>query len=695
MASIINTNIASLNAQRNLSASQNSLNTALQRLSSGLRINSAKDDSAGLAISQRMNAQIGGLDQASRNANDAISLAQTAEGALSGIGDNLQRLRTLAVQAANASNSPADRASIQNEVSQLVSEIGRVSSTTQFNGINLLDGSFGTQSFQVGANANQTISVSMDSANTSKLGSSQAASLTAYNNGTSMSAGDVIINGVSVGGSLSSDDTASTGNASSSAIAKAAAINRVSSQTGVTATANATTLAGGSQTAAAASGTITINGVTTGTITTGGVDTAADRQAVISAINAKSGQTGVIATDGGTDASGVKLVAADGRNISVTLTQSSGNFTAGSLGLNSTANTTGGITYGTYSLSSSKAINISGTASNLKNAGVNAGTFSTQTAYASLDTGTSTAFTAGDFSINGVLIGASLSSSDTASTSGKSASAIAKAAAINQLTSQTGVTATVNANSVQGATQTAAASTGTITINGVTTNTITTFGSDASADRAAVISAINAKSGQTGVMAVDGGSTSSGISLVAADGRNISVTLTQSSGNFTAGTMGLNSSTNTAGSVTYGTFTLTSAKSFTIGAGTTTNSTSTVGMLSQGTYGSGKSGQSLDSIDVSTADGATKAIVAIDNAISSVNSSRANLGAIQNRFLATVSSLQNVSENLSSAKSRITDADFAAETANLTRGQILQQAGTAMLAQANSLPNGVLSLLRG
>ena len=159
MPQIINTNIASLNAQNNLNKSQSSLQNALQRLSSGLRINSAKDDAAGMAISSRMTAQINGLNQAARNANDGISLAQTAEGSLNAIADNLQRLRDLSVQSSNASNSASDRASMNAEATQLVAEINRVASTSQFNGVNLLDGSFQSQAFQVGANAgaSQTI----------------------------------------------------------------------------------------------------------------------------------------------------------------------------------------------------------------------------------------------------------------------------------------------------------------------------------------------------------------------------------------------------------------------------------------------------------------------------------------------------------------------------------------------------------
>ena len=160
MAQVINTNIASLNAQRNLSRSQSTLNTSLQRLSSGMRINSAKDDAAGLAISERFTAQIRGLNQAVRNSNDGISLAQTAEGALGEVTNNLQRVRELAVQSVNATNSASDRSAMQQEVSQLIAEIDRVASQTNFNGVKLLDGSFTSQAFQVGANVGETITVS-------------------------------------------------------------------------------------------------------------------------------------------------------------------------------------------------------------------------------------------------------------------------------------------------------------------------------------------------------------------------------------------------------------------------------------------------------------------------------------------------------------------------------------------------------
>src|SRR4051794_6481355 len=163
MALVINTNVMSLNAQRNLSTSGNQLATSLQRLSSGLRINSAKDDAAGLAISDRMTTQISGLNQAGRNANDGISLSQTTEGALQELTNNLQRIRELAVQSANATNSDSDRGALDQEVQQRIAEISRIAAQTSFNGRKVLDGSFGGATFQVGANVGETISLALTS----------------------------------------------------------------------------------------------------------------------------------------------------------------------------------------------------------------------------------------------------------------------------------------------------------------------------------------------------------------------------------------------------------------------------------------------------------------------------------------------------------------------------------------------------
>ena len=235
MPQTINTNIVSLNAQRNLNLSQSSLATSMQRLSSGLRVNSAKDDAAGLAIAERMNTQVRGLNVAARNANDGISLAQTAEGALGKVGDMLQRMRELAVQSANATNSLDDRKALDAEVQQLKAEIGRVASTTSFNGQKILDGSFTNKSFQVGANSGETITVSsVANAQTNALGVSTRASLnsvaiTALSTGALTSANNISINGTAIGA------LAAASTVSDRANQLVTAINTVSATTGVTA----------------------------------------------------------------------------------------------------------------------------------------------------------------------------------------------------------------------------------------------------------------------------------------------------------------------------------------------------------------------------------------------------------------------------------------------------------------------------
>ena len=243
MAQVINTNIASLNAQRNLNSSQGALQTSLQRLSSGLRINSAKDDAAGLAISERFTAQIRGLNQAVRNANDGISLAQTGEGALAETVNNLQRIRELAVQSANDTNSASDRASLQGEVTQLVAEIQRIATTTQFNGQNILDGSFTSAKFQVGANANQTINVSIGSAESTNIGANTGSSIA--NVGTALAAAADASGGNGVASqALTLSGSAGTANvtvgAGDSAATIAAAVNDAQASTNVSATARTT-----------------------------------------------------------------------------------------------------------------------------------------------------------------------------------------------------------------------------------------------------------------------------------------------------------------------------------------------------------------------------------------------------------------------------------------------------------------------
>ncbi|NZA27908.1 flagellin [Luteimonas sp. SJ-92] len=241
MMSVINTNTISLNAQRNLGTNSASLSTTIQRLSSGLRINSAKDDAAGLAISERFTTQIRGMNQAARNANDGISLAQTAEGALGEIGNNLQRIRELAVQSANATNSSSDRAALQAEVTQLLSEVDRVADQTSFNGTKLLDGNAPSFVFQVGANANETITVTSPvDANVVALGgavttsTAQSAAVSGLGTG-SVAGGSLTVNGVDIG------PLSAVGTASQRAAQVVDAINNVSSQTGVNASFNSST----------------------------------------------------------------------------------------------------------------------------------------------------------------------------------------------------------------------------------------------------------------------------------------------------------------------------------------------------------------------------------------------------------------------------------------------------------------------
>lgn len=383
MPQIINTNIASLNAQRNLNKSQSANQTALQRLSSGLRINSAKDDAAGLAISTRFNSQIRGLNVAVRNAGDGISLAQTAEGALGSMNDNLQRIRELAVQSANATNSDVDRDALQAEVSQLLSEVSRTATETDFNGRKLLDGSF-TATFQIGANAGQTLNVSIAELTSDKLGAAASAGLSATGNANALANGDLTINGVAIEASKAGDDTASTNNAAASAIAKVAAINAKYDETGVKAQVNENVVSGAEMAGAATSGTMTLNGVDIELTTT--TSTSQTRAGVVEAINAVSDQTGVMAINSDTDTGGVQLVAADGRNIEITFSTAGGdNLTKASTGIGgSLASGTGttGTFEGGYTLvadSDVATIEIqggNGTGNgDLANAGLTAGTY--------------------------------------------------------------------------------------------------------------------------------------------------------------------------------------------------------------------------------------------------------------------------------------------------------------------------------
>jgi flagellin len=397
MPQIINTNISSLTAQRNLNTSQSDQAQALERLSSGLRINSAKDDAAGLAISTRFTSQTRGLSVAIRNAGDGISLSQTAEGALGSISDNLQRVRELALQSANGTNSDSDREALNAEAQQLIAEITRTGDQTNFNGRNLLDGSFSSQ-FQIGANAGETIDVSINQLTADTIGAAETAGVSALGTGAALANGDLIINGIAIDPSQASSDTASFTDSSFSAIAKVAAINAKSDATGVTAEVIDNVASGSEMTAASTTGTLTLNGVDID-LATGGVNASDDRNAVVSAINARSDQTGVVASDGG-DAGGVTLTAADGRNISVSFGGVGGDLSSASTGL------TEGTSYGGYTLISKDGTDITidggnGTGTgDLSNSGLTEGVYSGREATLNTlerDQGISTTETAGTF----------------------------------------------------------------------------------------------------------------------------------------------------------------------------------------------------------------------------------------------------------------------------------------------------------
>jgi flagellin len=535
---VINTNIPSLNAQRNLDKSANSLSTSLQRLSSGLRINSAKDDAAGLAISERFTAQIRGSDQARRNANDGVSLAQVAEGGLEQIANILQRVRELAVQSANATNSVGDRHALNNEVAQLVSELQRFANTTEFNGQKLFDGTFTSASFQIGANANQTITALSADFRTSKYGTYQL--------------------GVGAGTGIPPTSNFVTGTTTVAAGA-----------TGTVNTLNA---------AVTSSGTFSINGVS---ISVSGSDMARDIAAKINAANAgvtASARTETIISLGsGTYDLSIASKASNFEAVSFNVTDSNGN---GSIDADEYAQA-----ISAFNLKSSK----TGIAAQLATFKDAAG----QTQY-------------------GVKLTSEDGSNIVLSSNGTAASGIG------------GNVAVWNYNAA------------------------------ASTLAAPVLASAAVFSGPA-------------------------------SGQMTfAGQVVLNSANAFAVS--------TSGASFASGVLAVGGTSTTVALASGSAYASEL--KPVDQLDITTVEGATQALRIIDDALTLVNDQRSKYGALQSRFEATISNLMITSENLSASRSRIRDADFAAETANLTRAQILQQAGTAMLAQANQLPNQVLSLLR-
>ncbi len=506
MGLTINTNVMSLNAQRNLGATQNNLARSMQRLSSGLRINSAKDDAAGLSISDRMTSQIRGLNQAVRNANDGISLAQTAEGAMQESTNILQRMRELAVQSANASNSGADRQALQAEINQLQNEMDRIANTTTFNGINILDGTFTAQKFQVGANANETISVDIASMRSSDLGR----------------------NAIEEKNTTANQGTGSASTASATALTRN---NTVAAQN------------------------VVISGLK-GSATVS-INAGATAKTIADDINDQSGVTGVSA----------KAV----NNVTIT------------------------------------SIGADGTVS----------------------------FKLGTDSSNYTTITAAVTT----------ASMENLATAINDASGTTGITATYNEDS----------------------DTITLTNAEGEDIRIQDFS--NSNSATNDTMAVKGAADSS------------AVTLTEE-----GGTSGEDSV------VLSGTIELSSSETFFASSDVTAASGSIFNNSTANEIVSSQE-ENVSAVDISTMSGAQDAIDIIDKAIAKIDDQRGDLGAVQNRFESTIANLQNISENISAARSRILDADIAQETSNMTKQNILQQAGVSILAQANQAPQLALSLL--
>lgn len=522
MPQMINTNISSLNSQRHLNTTQSALSTALERLSSGKRINSAKDDAAGLGISSRMTTQINGMNQAIRNANDGISLSQTAEGALSTSADMLQRIRTLAVQSSNATNSSLDRQASQDEVGQLVSELNRIANTTSFNGQNLLDGTMGAQNFQVGANAGEIITANGTNFKTSVYGVNRVQADAALSKGVAAGAATfatkssgfkaqtITINGP-LGAATVGPTTAAADNVrGTTAQEMAALVNVQSDKTGVTASARTEVLfkagAAESYSYKLASENKDADAVTVSFAVSGAFSTADDYAAAINAFNAQSSKTGVTAEYDSTN-KGIKLVNANGNDINMASTLTTG--TPGTLQ--------------TYMADKTKATNVNTTVP------------------------------------------------------------LANAAAADMTTVYTKGVVTFDATQSFSLSQTADAD----NAFGITDNAVV-------------------------------GTSAAGASKL----------------------------------------------------------------------------KSVAELDVTTFDGAQLALAIVDGAINTVNKEMARYGALQARFESTISNLEVNSENTANARSRIQDADYASETAELSRATILQQAGTAMLAQANQTPQNVLSLIR-
>ena len=659
MAAVVNTNVMSLNAQRQLGKSQATSNEAMERLSSGLRINSAKDDAAGLAISTGMQSQITGINQGVRNANDGVSMTQTAEGSMDEMTNILQRMRELSVQAANDTNSSSNRASIQKEVDQLYSELDRIAETTQFNGINLLDGSNKSTTLQIGANSGETLSFSIDAVTTKDLNLNAVSSTGDLNGGRVAATGatganEVAINGVDIGAT-----------AAGTADEVAEAINAKQGLTGVTAEAYNVV-----------EGTSGASGVTSGlSIAVGGgtavtLDSTTDMNDLVEKINRDvGGVTASVNSDGG-------LVLSNDTGKTITIGETAAGDAAGS-GL--TVDPSGYEGYVSLTSADGTAISIGAGSAAVTGAnetqefGFNVSTGSDSITGGEIDNTLAKISASDGIKINGVDLGAVTGTS-----------AADKAFAINEISAETGVTASATTQ-VKYSADVAVLKAGAdadadLVINGAA---VDVTGADTMDD---VVTAING-AGLQGVVATTDEETGE-LVLTSQSGSDINVE---------SATTGLGAAVAAAGGDTTGgklTLTGEDGKDVIVTSSASTETLKAGAMDKLGLTDAGGSSASVGvGLSVTSAANASNSIDRIDDALNKITESRANLGAIQNRLGSTISNLENVSQNISAANSRIQDADFASETSKMSKAQILQQAGTSMLAQANASSQSVLSML--
>jgi len=683
----INTNMGALIAQNNMDKNTKSLDQALERLASGLRINSASDDAAGSAIASKMEAQVRSLGVAIRNSNDAVSLTQTAQGALGEIENMLQRMRELSVQAGNSTLNSSDRTQIQAEVDQLSAEIESIASKTNFNGNKLLDGSKSSLAFQIGADGSDSLKVGLENATVSSLGlgsSVTTASITSRRleaitadiaaadikiNGESFSAADVDVDSTA---NFSGDgrlDATGFGDADNSAnggkVANTVAqiINSNSHVHGAKATAFNKVVGNGTF---ALTGTIDIND------TTINVDSSTSLSDFVKAVNDNvSGLTASL--DGNkivfenTDGDEI-VIANGGAEIGMTDDVYGGYVSISNIDGSDVKIEAGSVENGYGSAAAGEQSDLALIGFNEINGTTVNSTVVTSSAIAASD----------NITINGVAIGDSAS----ASASDK-ATAINAANAGVTASAKTVVRITVDFNTPTNANLTD------VTINGITTDLSSATTSD-------VVSTINtALTGKTDVVA---SMNSDGeLVLTSNSGQNIVVEGGTETAVFTAAQAADGTAFTVANSdfTAYGVLTLTSNDGSTIviedGETDAHTGLDKLGLMAQ----SEDAETTVKGLAVLTEAQATASITSIDAAIEKVSTFRASFGAYENRIDAVINNLTTLQTNTDAARSRIEDADFAAETSNLTKSQILSQAATSMLAQANASKQNLLALLQG